>query len=280
MKRILLPIAVLLTCFEVQAQRYIVGDNIVSSSSSRVVRIVEEKPIIPFETIHYIKGGVNANFIILEGWESEVMEVSQNSPGAHLVYGMDKPFAQKGHACLFWGYEIGGAINSFSPYSYELNEIREFDPWPDGYDISRYGIRLSPKIGFKLGGPKASIGMDVGCYVDYTFHSTYSYWGMDSDNDRYSEYVEMYNPLIDVLVNERWSKLDAGLFIGGGLWIRRSYFGFRYSIGIIDPFLSGNQDSDDIFVIPNDALGEHRYFLPVGYGAQQHNVYFSFAWRL
>ena len=259
MKRFLFIVAAMVMCLGVQAQ-------IVSSSSSRVVRIVEEKPkkpVTPFNTKHYIKGGVNVNEMY--GDFDCLLEIA-SVPGLHLLYGMEKPFSKNAQwACTYWGFEAGASRWAFSLDGGNLKGAGAFPEgekshwrqgsWPSYDNICRLGLHFAPRIGFKIGsrGKKISMGVEAGAYVNYNLKSSYILDEYDySDIELTAEFKETTDLLMEAFFNE-WNDLEAGTFFGVGFWIKRVYLGVRYAVPITPSFLY----TDDKELIPG-------YFMPSG----------------
>lgn len=273
MRKFLFVMMTVLACFNMQAQ-------IVSSSSSRVVRIVEEKPkkpVSPFETKHYIKGGVNPNFMIATEIYSGMYNLLETTeiPGFHLMYGMEKPFSKNTRwSCTYWGFEAGVSRWAFEPYenlegygSHKKYQWKYEGGWPDYKNICRLGLQFAPKVGFKIGsrGKKFSMGVEAGAYVNYNLSSSYA---LDLDDYEYSdveitpEFKETCDILMEAFFNE-WNDLEAGGFIGAGFWMGRVYWGLRYSMGWTPSF---QNDIDKELI--------EGYYLPAGLFVHQ-NVYMS-----
>ena len=241
MRRFLLVFAAVMMGFMAQAQ-------IVSSSSSRVVRIVEEKPakpkkpVKPFETMHYIKGGVNVNQMLVPETYIYLMEAT-DIPGLHLMYGMEKPFRKDSKTvCAYWGYEAGVSRWAFNLVNHDLNGYGSYgysETWPEYKNVCQFGAQFAPKLGYKIGsrGKKFSMGVEVGAYVNYTF-GTPSYL-FDEYNyvydDEYNIDEATSAMLMDALFSE-WNDLEAGVFLGFGFWMRSVYLGFRYSTAVTPSF--------------------------------------------
>lgn len=274
MKKILFILATTLVCFNVQAQ-------IVSSSSSRVVRIVEEKPkkpkkpVKPFETKHYIKGGVNPNFMIAtQVYDMYKLLKTTEIPGFHLMYGMEKPFSKNTRwSCTYWGFEAGVSRWAFeTPWdnlegygSLKSYDWKDEGGWPDYMNICRLGLQFAPKIGFKIGsrGKKFSMGVEVGAYINYNLSSSYALDEYEYDDEEITpELIETSDLLMEAFFNE-WNDLEAGGFIGAGFWMGRVYLGLRYSMGWTPSF---ENDMDKELI--------EGYYLPAGLFVHQ-NVYMS-----
>lgn len=274
MKKILFILATTLVCFNVQAQ-------IVSSSSSRVVRIVEEKPkkpkkpVKPFETKHYIKGGINANFMIAtQVYDMYELLDAGNLPGFHLMYGMEKPFSKNTRwSCTYWGFEAGVSrwdfsLNDFDFYGYgkyDFQEWKQQGTWPSYGNINRLGLQFAPKVGFKIGsrGKKFSMGVEVGAYINYNLSSSHT---LDDYKYDYEEITpdlkETSELLMEAFFNE-WNGFEAGGFIGAGFWMGRVYLGLRYSMGWTPSF---ENDMDKELI--------EGYYLPAGLFVHE-NIYWS-----
>lgn len=261
MRKFLFVMMTVLACFDMQAQ-------IVSSSSSRVIRIVEEKPekpIVPFETKHYIKGGANVNQLYTVGHGDILLDCAPELPGFHLMYGMEKPFAQARWACLYWGFEAGGTMGAFSLYGDDFYEFADYqgNRWLDIEEICRFGVQITPKIGFKVGSPakKVSFDVEVGLYANYNIGSTYAAHRQNSPEE--SETSEL---LMNALFNG-WNNFESGVLAGIGYWIGPIYLSARYSIGLTSPF--AGMDKEPI----------EGYYMPAAYdtytNATHHNVYIS-----
>ena len=271
MKRVLFILATVLLCINVQAQ-------IVSSSSSRVVRIVEEKPkkpkktIVPFETKHYVKGGINANNMLETQGYDYLLSVG-SAPGFHLMYGMEKPFSKNAQwSCAYWGFETGVSRWSFSTdsgleYGNLFNDYENsyHETWPSFENIYRLGLQLAPKIGLKIGsrGKKFSMGIEAGVYVNYNLRSSYRFdtWEYD-DKELTNEFKEKCDLLMDAFFNE-WNNLEAGVFVGVGCWIKKVHLGLKYSMAETPSF----SNNECVRLIEG-------YDLPAGPFAHQ-NVYTS-----
>ena len=255
-----------LACFDMQAQ-------IVSSSSSRVIRIVEEKPIKPvkpFETKHYIKGGVNPNFMIGTNTHLYSLLETTEIPGFHLMYGMEKPFSKNTRwSCTYWGFEAGVSRWAFGLDNYEFygyGSFYDYDwrgTWPSYENICRLGVQFAPKVGFKIGsrGKKFSMGVEAGVYVNYNLSTSYELYCYEEE-DITPEFQETADLLMEAFLNE-WDDFEAGGFIGAGFWMGRVYLGLRYSMGWTPSF----ENDEDLELIEG-------YYLPAGLFVHQ-NVYMS-----
>ena len=236
-----------------------------------MVRIVEEKPekpIVPFETKHYIKGGANNNYMgtpeyigsdhglyTLLGYPEELM-------GLHLMYGLERPFAQTRWTCMYWGIEAGGTMAAFSINDgHSLFQHCDWQGkiWPEYGDICRFGLQFAPKIGYKVGtrSKKISVSFEAGIYANYNLGSTYT----PIDDMMTSEESETSDLLMDALFNE-WNNLETGAFVGSGCWLGPIYLGFRFSFG-----LPSFTNKEIIELIEN-------YYMPAGPFAHE-NVYMS-----
>lgn len=190
--------------------------QIVSSSSSRVVRIVEEaKPAIPFEPSYYVKGGLSVLTFTSEddGW---LAPSYYSLAGYNLVFGYDKPFFQDKknmpvRGCISWGIEAG--------LSSRGTGIEIAGDWAS---VLKHSLIVNPKLTFKIGGPKFSWYYDVGAFLRLDYAK--------SIDAGYDDMVALF---------EEWTEdqnVDAGLSFGTGFWINRFEIGFSSLFGFTSLF--------------------------------------------
>ena len=195
--------------------------QIVSSSSSRVVRIVEEaKPAEPFVPNYYVKGGLSVlSFSSDEdGW---MYPEFYSLTGYNLVFGYDKPFLQDKkdvplRGCISWGIEAGLSSRGTG---IEL----------DGYSVRilKHSLIVNPKMTFKVGSPKLAWYYDAGAYLRLDYAKSISA-GNDDMETLFSEWTEEKN-------------VDAGLSVGTGFWINRFEIGFNALCGFTSLFDTGTE---------------------------------------
>lgn len=197
--------------------------QIVSSSSSRVVRLVEEepkpvapvkepKPIIPFEPSFYVKGGPA---ILIFSAKDEWILSYPSSTGYSLVFGYDKPFFQDdvSVAALSWGIEAG--LSSRGTTVKSLGGA-------DWASVLKHSLIANPKLTFKVGGPKFSWNIDFGAFLSFDYAMSFDA-KYDNTKELFDEWTQGQN-------------VDAGLSLGTSFWISHFQIGVNYLVGFTSLF--------------------------------------------
>ena len=210
MKKFLLAALLLVMGAYAQAQ-------IVSSSSSRVVRIVEpveQKPTQLFEPKFYVKGGFsNLDYVGDQLFYGYGESDHYGTLGYNLVFGYEKPFFQRAgeSACISWGIEAGLASRG-----------TEFEFGGNYVNILKNGLIVNPKLVAHLGTPKFSWYYDLGLFLQYDYES-------EIVADLYDlEYV------FDELTAEQ--NTCVGLSVNTGFWINRFEIGVGALLGVTPMF--------------------------------------------
>ena len=202
---------------------------------------IELDPDVPFEKIHYVNAGVNANFLAdSPAGFGGVLEPGGDMPGQHLLYGTNRPMWQGYKVCIYFGYEVGVVSACFS-FGEE--------------DLSKYSVQSMPMVGFQFGyAQQVSFGLHAGLYLGYDFHST----AVEYEENSFTAEEYAY-------IQKAWSPFDAGLFFGYDAWIYRFHFGIRCAFGLVDRLTP--EEEWDLFST-KDMTGYHT------------NLYFTVGWRL
>lgn len=187
--------------------------QIVSSSSSRVIRFVENKPATLFEPNYYIKGGLSV--LSFTGGSS-----FYSLAGYNLVFGYDKPFLQDKtdvplRGCISWGIEAGLSSRGTGI------EFRYY--WAD---ILKHSLIINPKLTFKVGSPKFSWYYDAGVFLSADYASS-----IDADDD---DTESIFYSLTE------GQNVDAGVSVGTGFWINRFEIGLSALFGFVPLFDTGD----------------------------------------
>lgn len=202
--------------------------QIVSSSSSRVIHFVDEKPAEPFKPTRYVKGGFSVLNFISEN--DDWMSPSYYSlTGYNLVFGYDKPFFQDKtdaplRGCISWGIEAGLSSRGTGidlSGDYELSG-------DDCVEVLKHSLIVNPKLTFKIGSPKFSWYYDLGAFVRFDY-ATGIDAGYDDLETLFQEWTEDQN-------------VDAGLSLGTGFWINRFEIGFGVLFGFSPLFSTGTEN--------------------------------------
>lgn len=254
--------------------------QIVSSSSSRVVRVVEKKPVkeevveevisTPFDVSHYVKWGAN---LLDEMTPSGGVYFLWSSFGWHLMYGTDRPFWQKEgknvregtYSCLYWGYEAGMVTRGFSLDGYNIADLcdDQGNHWPDYDQIKRIGLQVAPKIGFKWGGPDdglgtIALGAEVGFYTNYNVKSSYSL----------GEYtMGISTATSDLLMNaffDAWSNFETGISAGIFGAIGPMRLDIRYVGGLVPSFSGVDCKPVEGYYIPPVSATYNSMYVSLG----------------
>lgn len=209
--------------------------QIVSSSSSRVVRIVEEKPaepVNPFEPSYYVKGGFSVLTFSSEEDDSWMVPTFNSLLGYNLVFGYDKPFFQDTknvplRGCISWGIEAG--------LSSRGTEI-VFDGVSNDFSgsIFKHSLIVNPKLIFKIGSPKFSWYYDAGAFLRFDYASS-----IDTSSELENLFAEWTDD----------QNVDAGISIGTGFWINRFEIGFNALWGFAPLF-----DAEDNFEVEGNTI--------------------------
>ena len=233
--------------------------QIVSSSSSRVVRVVEKpvveekpvEPVTPFDVSHYVKldVGILGTYMPTSDYR-DLLNPSDDGYGWSLMYGMDIPFWQKeaggGYSCLYWGFEAGMTTRSFAIDGSHFDYLSEWEgnKWPDYDKFKRLGLQVAPKIGFKWGvnskdatGGLRSVGwgIELGLYANYNVKSSY----LLTDNKYGKEGIlPATSELLMSAFIDAWNDFDTGIFVETFFIIGHIRWGVGY-VGGLTPSFSG-----------------------------------------
>ena len=226
MKKFLFSTLIMMVSVFAQAQ-------IVSSSSSRVVRIVNEKPTEPFLPSYYVKGGLsvlsfNNND---EGWETPSC---YSITGYNLVFGYEKPLFQDTkdvpvRGGIFWGVEAG--------LSSRGSGVEFGGNW---CTIFKHRLIVNPKLTFKMGSPKFSWYYDAGAFLGFDYASS----------------IDAGSSTIQKILDEQTESVveDYGLSVGTGFWINRFEIGVSVLFGFSPLIDSGTATGSDYVLLGNSLM--------------------------
>ena len=237
--------AILMVAMSVCAQA-----QIVSSSSSRVVRVVEKpvvketptKPSTPFDVSHYVIWTPN----MIYNMSNSGKELLYGFFSSNLMYGMNIPFWQQEgkngwegtYSCLYWGFEAGITTRKFDMGS-DFPKNGGENRWPTYEKIKRTGLQIAPKVGFKWGDPDdgfgtIAMGIELGLYANYNIGNSYLL-----GEDYYSkDFSPATSDLLMSAFFDAWNKLETGISVEAIFTLGPVRLGLGY-VGGLAPSFSG-----------------------------------------